>query len=99
MQGAADVIDGEVLFAQSDDLKAELRFLGRGVRAFGGGQEEGTVGVLAELVDQGPEAGSGISEAGSDLGSRLSLDAVGPEGLVLAMGSIAGLKEVLGKGR
>jgi hypothetical protein len=98
VQGPADVIDGEVRFAQGDALSAELASLGRGVRAFGGVQEEKAVGVLAELVDQGTDAGRGIPEAGGDLGSRLLRDTVGAEGFVLAMGSVAGLEEALGEG-
>jgi len=93
VQGTADVVNGEVLFAQGDNLGAELGSLGRSLRSFGRGQEEGTVGILPELVDQGPDTGGGIAEEVSDLGSRLFLDAVGTEGFVLAMGSVARLEE------
>jgi hypothetical protein len=94
VQGAADVVNGEVLFAQGDDLGAKLGSFGRSVRPFGRGQEEGTDGIFPELVDQGPDTGGGIAEEAGDLGSRLFLDAVGAEGFVLALGSVAGLEEV-----
>ena len=55
-QDAADVVDGQVLFAQGDDLFAEAVGLGGGFEAFGGGKEELSVGVLTELMDQDAKA-------------------------------------------
>jgi hypothetical protein len=98
VQGAADVVNGEVLFAQGDDLGAKLVSLGRDVGPFGRGQEEGAIGILPELVDQSPKTADGIAEAVGDVGCGLFLDAVGAEGFVRAMGSIAGLEEASGEG-
>jgi len=77
VQGTADIVNREILLAQGDDVGPVQVFLGRSVGAFGGGEEEGAVGLLAELVDQGAEAGRGIAEACGDLGSGQLLDAVG----------------------
>ncbi len=55
-QGAADVVDGEVLLAQGDDLLPQpFPFGGRPALAWGGG-EEIAVGLAAELVDEDAEA-------------------------------------------
>lgn len=99
VQGPADVIDGEVLLAQGNDLLTVLVFLGCRVRAFGGIQEKGAIGFAAELVDQGAKTGGGITEACGDLGSWQTFDAVGAEGFVLALGGVAGLEEAVGEGR
>ena len=62
-QGAADVVDGEVLLAQGDDVFPEGFGLGCGVRSLGRGQEEVAAGILAELMDEDAEAARGVAEA------------------------------------
>ena len=98
-QGAADVIDGEVLLPQGDDGVAEGIGLGRGLGPLGRRQEEGAAGILAELVDQDTEAARGIAEAAGDLGAGEAIDEEGAEGLVLAVGGVGGLEEDAGEVR
>jgi len=89
----ADVVDGEVLLAQGDDLFAEALFLGGGLRSFGRGEEELAFGVLAELVDQDAEAARGVAAAAGGLGRGEAFDEEGAEGFVLAMGGVLRLEE------
>ena len=92
-QVAADVVDREVLLAQGDDPIAEGIGFGRGLWPFGRGEEEVASGILAKLVDKDAEASWGIAEAASGLVTGQSLDEVGAEGLVLAMGGVGGFEE------
>ena len=62
-QIAADVIDGEVLFAQGDDAVAEGVGLGCGLGSLSRREEEVASGILAELVDEDSEAPWGVTEA------------------------------------
>ena len=56
-QRAADVVDGEVLLAQGDDLLAQpIAPWGRPAALWRGRKEEVPVGVLAELMDEDAEA-------------------------------------------
>ena len=98
-QGAADVIDGEVLLAQGDDPIAEWLRLGRGLRSLGRGEEEVPPGVLTELVDKNTQAPWGVAEAARDLGTRESLHEEGTEGLVLAVGGVGRFEEDASKVR
>ena len=68
-QVAADVVYGEVLFAEGDDTVAEGIGLECGMGSLGRCQEEVTSRVLAELVDEDSEAPWGVTEAASDLGA------------------------------
>ena len=62
-QGAADVVDGEVLLAQGDDLIAEPSLLA-GRPAFACGRdEEVAVGLIAELMDEDAKAPRRVAEA------------------------------------
>ena len=67
-QGAADVVDGEVLLAQGDDLLSQPLLLAWRSAPMCGGDEEVAVGLIAELVDEDAEAPRRIAEAGGRLG-------------------------------
>ena len=61
LQGAADVVDGEVLFAQGDDSIAELfveLLLMDGFRRWA---KEITVRILSELMDESAKGSRPIS--------------------------------------
>ena len=98
-QVAADVVYGEVLFAQDDDTVAEGVGLGCGLGPFGRYEEEVASRVLAELVDEDSEAPRCVTEAASDLGTGGSFNEEGAEGLVLAVGGVGGFEEDLRKVR
>ena len=97
-QVAADVVNGEVLFAQGDDTLAEGIGLGCGLGAFGRCEEEVASRILAELVDEDSEAPRGVTEAASDLGTGGSINEEGAEGLVLAVGGVGWVQGRLGRG-
>jgi len=98
LKSTADVIDGEVLLAEGDDAVAEGQFLGGGVRPLGGREEEGTLGVFAEVVRQDAKTGGGVAEAFGDLGGGEALDKEGAQGFILAVGGGGGLEEVVREG-
>ena len=96
-QGPADVVDGEVLLAEGDDLLPQpLLLAGRPALACGGGKEV-AVGLVAELVDEDAEAPRRVAEAGGRLGRGEAVDEEGSEGLVLSMGGVGGLQEAAGQ--
>jgi hypothetical protein len=97
MKDLADIVDREVLLAQGDDPKAEAVFIGCAARTFGGGEEERPLGIVAELVDEDPEAARGVAKAGGGFGGGESLDSEGAEGFILALSGVGGLKKVLGQ--
>jgi hypothetical protein len=94
----ADVIDGEILLAQGDNLLPEALLLGGGVGTFGRREEEGPLRVVAELVGQDAEAAGRIAAATGGLGRGEAFDEIGAEGFVLAVGGILGLEEEAGEG-
>ncbi len=55
--------------------------------------EELPIKVLAKLVAEHPEAARRVPEAVGYIHGRFAVDEVGPEGLVLAVGGVAGLDE------
>lgn len=63
LERVADVIDGEILFAQSHDALANRIRPRGGARSLGGREEEGTLGLLSELGAQDAEAPWGVAEA------------------------------------
>jgi hypothetical protein len=83
LEQALNVINGEILFARLDNLRAQGVRLGGLPGAFGRRQEERTLGITAEIVDQNPEAARAVTEAASDPFGREFLDKVSPEGLIL----------------
>ena len=74
-----------VLLAQGDDEGAGGGLLGLMTRAGTSGEEEGGLGVVAEVVAQDTEGAWGIAEGAGDLVGGTLLDEVGAEGLVLAL--------------
>ena len=89
VQRAADVVDREVLLAQLDDPIAEGIGLGGGMRPLGRGDEEGTFGIPAELVDEDAEAARGVAEAACRLDPE-PLDEVGPQASYCRWVALAG---------
>ena len=96
-KGAADVVDGEVLLAEGDDMVVDGIRLGSGVWPLGGGKEEETLGILAEVVDQDAKASWGVAVAFGDLGPGEFFNEEGTEGFVLAMCGIGGFEENAGE--
>ena len=97
VEGATDVVDGEVLLTESDDVVADGIRLGSGVWPLGSGQEEGALGILAEVVDQDAKASWGVAIAFGDLGPGEFLNEEGTESFVLAMCGIGGFEENAGE--
>jgi hypothetical protein len=89
----ADVLDGEVLFAEGDDMLPEVFVGAVGLLLACGRQEERACGVVAELVDEASEAAWGVAQACGGRGGGESLDKGSAEGLVRAMGGVRGLAE------
>jgi hypothetical protein len=97
-QSAADVVDGEVLLPEGDDLFSDAILLGSG-RSFGARREEELpLGILAELMAQDPEAARSVAKAASGLGGGDAIDEVRAQGLVLAVERILGHQEDLPDG-
>ena len=96
-EGAADVVDGEVLLPQGDDLFPQpLLLAGRSALACGR-DEEVAFGLIAELMDEDAKAPRGVAEASGRLGGGETVDEEGPEGFVLSMGGVGGLQEAAGQ--
>jgi hypothetical protein len=94
-QGAADVVDGEVLLAKGDDaITQRVGFRSR-TRPFGRREEEVASRVLAKLVHEDAEASRGITEAARNFDTGEFLNEERAQRLVLAVGSIAWLEENL----
>ena len=96
-QRLLDVIDRQVLLAQSNHLVAQRVTLGGTVWSFGGGQEELALGVGTELMTQDAETAGGVAEAAGDFVGGQRLDEVGAQGFVLAVRGIPGPHEVAGE--
>ena len=95
-QDAADIIDGEILLSQSDDLVPDTIGFGRSLGSLLRGKEEGALWMLAELMGEDAEASRGIPEAAGNFGGGELIDEVGPEGFVLAVGGILGFEKEAG---
>jgi hypothetical protein len=95
-QDPADIIDGEILLSQRDNLVPETVGFRRGLRSLLRGKKEGAIWILAELVGQDAEASRGIPEAASDFDRREIIDEVSPEGFVLTMSGIGGFEKEAG---
>jgi hypothetical protein len=93
LQDPADIIDGEILLSQGHDLVPDSVGFRRSLGPLLRGKEEGTIGILTELVGQDAEASRRIPEATGDLDRREILNEVGPEGFVLAVSRIAGFEK------
>jgi hypothetical protein len=95
-QDPADIIDGQILLSQCDDLVPNTVGFRRSLRPLLRGEEEGTIGMLTELMGQDTKASRGIPEALGDFGRRKILDEVGPEGFILAVSRIPGFEKEVG---
>jgi hypothetical protein len=95
-QDPADIINGEILLSQRDNLVPETVGLRRSLRPLLRGKEEGAIWILAELVSEDPEASRRIPEAACGFDRREIIDEVGPEGFVLAVSGISGFEKEAG---
>ena len=68
-----------------------------GLGPLGGPQEEISAGILPELMTQHPEASRGTAQPSGGLRRGYTLHEIGPQGLVLSMGGVAGLQEDSGQ--
>jgi len=96
LQDPADIIDGEILFTQGNDLLAKGLGFPRSLGPFLRGKEEGAIGMLAKLRGEDAKASRGIPEATGDFGRSKTLDEIGPEGFVLPVSGISGLEKIAG---
>ena len=97
LQGAFDVIDGEVLLAHPQDQFADSVFLGLGMGAVLEFAEEVGLGA-AEMMTQDAKRAWGVAKAAGDVRRGKTIDEVGTEGLVLALGGGGGFEEEAGLG-
>jgi hypothetical protein len=95
-QDPADIIDGEILLSQCDDLVPETVRFRRSLRSLLRGKEEGAIWMLAEPMGEDTKASRRIPEAVSHFSRREILDEVGPEGFILAVSSIPGFEKEAG---
>ena len=82
---ATDVVDGEVLLPQRDDLLPQSILLARRSTDTCGGDEEVTFGLIAELMHQHAKAAGRVTESSGHFGGGHTLDEEGSEGFVLSM--------------
>ncbi len=83
-----DVIYGEILLAQGDDTLPEGIGLGCILRPLGWAEEEVSLRILAEMVDENSEAPWSVTEASCDLGTGCAIDEECAEGLILAVDGV-----------
>ncbi len=76
---------------------AEAICLGGGFGTMGGGNEEGALGIMAELMHENPEAAGGIAELGRGFGRGQAVHNEGPERFILALGGVGGLQKTIGE--
>ena len=93
LEGLTDIVNGEVLLPQRNDVVADrIPFWGV-VWSFAGLDEEGAVGVLAKLVTEHAKTPGGIAKPLGDLLRGQSLNKVRPECLVLPVGGVGWFEE------
>jgi hypothetical protein len=82
-----DVIDRQVLLAQSDGVLADALASRRALGAMLGSLEESGAlgGLMAELMTEDAESAWGVIEAAGDLGRRQLIQKIGAAGFVLAV--------------
>jgi hypothetical protein len=95
-QDPADIIDGEILLSQRDDLVPDTLRFRRSLRSLLRRKEEETIWMLTELMSEDTKASRRISEAAGDFGRREILDEVGPEGFILAVSGIRRFEKEVG---
>ena len=78
LESFADIIDREVLLAHGNDVVADGVTFWGAVWSFARLEEEGTLGVLTELVAEHTETPGRIAKALGDLLRGEGLDKVGP---------------------
>jgi hypothetical protein len=93
LEGLTDIVDGEVLLPQSNNLVTDGITFWSVVRSFARLDEEGSLRVLAELVAEHAETPGGIAKALGDLLRGETLNKVSPECLVLPMGGVGRFEE------
>jgi hypothetical protein len=92
-EGAADVVDGEVLLPECDDLFPKPFLLARRSAFASGGDEEVSLELIAELMDEDAKTARCIAEPPGRFGGGDTLDEEGPEGLVLSVSGVGWLQE------
>ena len=92
LEGAFDVVDGEVLLAHPQNQLADGVFLGLGMGAMLEFPEEVGLGAT-EMMAQDAKRAWSVAKAAGDVSRGKTFDKVGPEGLVLALGSGGGFEE------
>ena len=92
-QGEADVVDGEVLLPEGDDLLSKPVLLSRRSSLACGGGEEVRLESDCGSMDEDTKAGGRIAESPGRLGGWDAVNEEGPEGFVLPMGGVGGLQE------
>ena len=99
-EGGGDLVGGELLGAQGEDAAAEG---GPGIVGGGGPgrargwQEEGALGMAAEVGEQVTQGAGGVAEALGGFGERELVDEEGAEGFVAAVIGVGGLQEADGE--
>ena len=96
-EGTADIVDGAVLLSQGDDQFPQAILLAGRSALTWGRDEEVTLGLAAELMDEDPEAAWGVAEASGRLGGWHTIDEESPQGLVLPMSGVGGFQKALGQ--
>ena len=95
LQRLADVVDGQVLLSQADDVFTHR--IGRLGSARRWLDEELAVGGFAELMHQLVNAARGISELPSDFRARQAIDEIRPQHFVLPVRGVLGNEEGLSR--
>jgi hypothetical protein len=95
-QDPADIVDREILLSQRDHLVPDAVCFRRSLRSFLRREEEGTIGLLTELMGKDTKASRRISEAAGDFSRREVLDEVSPEGFILAVSGIGRFEKEAG---
>ena len=85
LESFADIVDREVLFTHGNALVSDGVAFGGPVWPLARLNEEGALGILAELVAEHAETAGGIAKALGDLMGGKSLGKISPQCLVLPM--------------
>jgi hypothetical protein len=78
LEGCADIVDREILLAHRNDVVADWVTFWGAVGSFTRLDEEGSLGVLAELVAEHAETTGRIAKALGDLMRGEALNKIGP---------------------
>src|SRR6185312_4126048 len=95
--GAADVVDGEILLPQRDDLFTKPLLLAWRSAFACGGEEKVPLVLLAKLMDKDTKAARSIAEPLGRFGRRDTLDEESAQRLVLSMVGVGWLQELTGQ--